>query len=77
MRRKRKKYVYVDTPIEKEIIKKFWIKKAEKIKKATEKFMQNPNILIKDIEKEYNVYLSSFYSHFYRLKELGLIYVVS
>ena len=76
MRKKRKRYVYVDTTIEKETIKNFWVKKTEKIKKATEIFMQNPNILIKDIEKEYGVYVGSFYSHFYRLKTLGLIYNV-
>lgn len=76
MRRERDKYVYVDTPIEKIKIEKFWKRKLTKIRIATETFMFNPSILTSEIQKEFNVYTGNIYLHFYRLKELGLIYIV-
>jgi len=71
--RKRNKYVY-NPNISYWRILQFWENKTEKVRLATEKFMNNPDIKIREIEKEFNVYLSSFYSHLNRLIELGYIY---
>lgn len=75
MRRKRDKYIY-NPNIRKFRIMSFWEKKSEKVRLATEKFMFSPDIKVKDIQKEFSVYISSIYSHFYRLKESGFVYCV-
>jgi len=75
MRRKREKYVY-NPNIPFWQILQFWEKKTKNIRLATEKFMVNPDIKIKIIQKEFDIYAGSIYSHLYRLIRLGYVYAV-
>lgn len=71
----RKRYVYVDTPLEKIEIEKFWNNKKVNIRNALEDFIIGADT-IRSIQKKYNVYIASVYSHLSRLLEKGLIYEV-